>query len=335
LTAPRRWMCAFAALGPSLFLATSASAFCRSRTCSDAPDEGFECRRDSRGCISQGLLLSYETPCLSFAVASGAGKALDLSDNEVVEIVERAFNRWRSADCGQGTHPGMFVQGVGLVESSHIYFCEEPSLNTSVWLLQPRWTLNQNALGNTASVFTSSGEVVDADVQLNLNAILEHAEASSTKEVLLAIATHEAGHALGLAHSDDENAIMAAHYADEELTGRELTADDADGICELFPPEQAPTRCPKAGVSDAALNDEHCTLAILEATYGDDPSAKKNAEATSCSVLPRTGAAAYPSLQPWLCFLAFAAFVLRRGRRTNPLVESFVLAKLINAVSRR
>jgi hypothetical protein len=50
---------------------------------------------------------------------------------------------------------------------------------------------------------------------------------------LQAILTHEAGHFLGLAHATDTNAIMYAYYQPGAI---QLTSDDVDAICTVYPP---------------------------------------------------------------------------------------------------
>jgi MYXO-CTERM domain-containing protein len=47
--------------------------------------------------------------------------------------------------------------------------------------------------------------------------------------------THEAGHTLGLAHSSDPSATMAASAPPGETSKRVLAADDLNGICAIYP----------------------------------------------------------------------------------------------------
>jgi MYXO-CTERM domain-containing protein len=47
--------------------------------------------------------------------------------------------------------------------------------------------------------------------------------------------THEAGHTLGLAHSSDASATMAASAPAGETAKRTLHADDLAGICAIYP----------------------------------------------------------------------------------------------------
>jgi MYXO-CTERM domain-containing protein len=47
--------------------------------------------------------------------------------------------------------------------------------------------------------------------------------------------THEAGHTLGLAHSTDSTATMAASAPAGEIAKRSLHPDDLQGICAIYP----------------------------------------------------------------------------------------------------
>ena len=118
-------------------------------------------------------------------------------------------------------------------------------------------------------------------------------------QVMLAIATHEAGHFLGIAHSDNRAAIMAAAYSDSALLSRDFNQDDIDAVCTIYPPDEAPDQCSEIGYTDAALTEEGC-----EEAWG--------APAEGCSVVVvgpvRAG-------ETWKLWLFAAVIVLLRGAR--------------------
>ena len=58
---------------------------------------------------------------------------------------------------------------------------------------------------------------------------------------VLSILTHEAGHMLGLAHSDVNGATMQVEYVQGSTTLRSLHSDDMGGICEAYPPGEVGT----------------------------------------------------------------------------------------------
>ncbi len=222
---------------------------------------------NTRGCVTEGEELFYDPPCLSFAVAKGSVESLGVSDQDFLEVVDEAFQRWADVDCGNGEGPGFKFATAGLVEASGKFFCEDsPTLNMSVWTTSDPWGYEQSSLGYTTSTYeVTGGRVFDADVELHLERIENGGfSRAAIRAVLLSIATHEAGHFLGLAHSDDPDAVMAARYNDRDLLERPLTQDDVDGICDIFPPEGMPNKCSEPGVSEAALGQEACTESALE-----------------------------------------------------------------------
>lgn len=72
----------------------------------------------------------------------------------------------------------------------------------------------------------------------------EHWVNSDTQDVdLMTVAAHEIGHTLGLAHSDDSNALMFAAYSGPH---RFLTEDDIAGVQSIYGPGSAPEPAPQA-----------------------------------------------------------------------------------------
>lgn len=284
-------------LGAVIAWAGTAAGYCRQTTC-DRPD----CPKDASGCISTGEPLFYSVPCLSFAIDAGSAEPLGISDEELELIVMQAFRNWQSVDCPGGGHPSFDIQSVGAVEAGGIYFCEEETLNVSVWTLDEAWMYEQSSLGYTTSTFVvDTGEVFDADVELNMRRIASLVPTDGdVRDALLSVATHEAGHFLGLAHSDDGNAVMAASY--QNLRLRTLTSDDIEGICALYPPDRHSLACSEPGYTEAGFDDDACRMAL-----GDGP----EPEGTCSVTVPGDRSAHEPW---WLLGLATLVAARRRGR---------------------
>lgn len=93
---------------------------------------------------------------------------------------------------------------------------------------------------------TDSGEILDADVELNQHSTqnpqgyhFATGIPTGREADLATILTHEFGRFHGLAHSDLDNAVMWA-YAGLGEQRRNLTSDDAAGICAVYPAAQRP-----------------------------------------------------------------------------------------------
>lgn len=260
----------------TFFPSTEALAFCRQNSCEDGvrrtctnfedPDDCTEieilCERDEHQCIDEGHTLYRDSGCMSFAVARGNTKPLNLTDQDLLDIVTAAFARWQSVDCGGGEQPGFRIPSLGLVDARGAFYCQDPKLNVNTWLLAKEWTHDEKALGFTFSTSRATdGLVHDADVELNLGKIRLDFVQNDWRAVLLSIATHEAGHFLGLAHSLNPDAVMFAAYNRKDLHLRELQQDDVDGICAIFPPDPNLT-CDAPKLIAAGLNPDACGAAL-------------------------------------------------------------------------
>lgn len=99
------------------------------------------------------------------------------------------------------------------------------------------------ALAQTVVEVDGRGALLDADVHVNG---VDHTFATDGRDGavdLRSVLVHELGHVLGLGHSTDATATMAA--AISGLRARTLEADDEAGVCTLYPGRGAPT-CPEA-----------------------------------------------------------------------------------------
>ena len=120
------------------------------------------------------------------------------------------------------------------------------------------WNLNGTGLDdttlarNTYWTLTSTGEMVEFDVEINGTADYVYNQTPGAGQYdLLHVVTHEAGHSLWLGHSSDASAMMYAYYHES----RNLIQDDIDGITALYPNDTAPTSTPTATTTDTPVAD--------------------------------------------------------------------------------
>lgn len=145
------------------------------------------------------------------------------------------------------------------------------------------------ALAQTVLTVDGQGHITDADVHVNGK---DHAFAASSSSPsgpprgtvdLRSILTHELGHVLGLGHSTDPSATMAAGASDTRF--RTLELDDENGVCALYPGRGAPrcpeTACPTGFSCLAGTCEKVGSPGVVCAPCVREPGACENAGATA------------------------------------------------------
>ena len=276
--------------------ASSANAFCRSTTCVG------ECSRDISGCKTEGNPLFWPGLCVSFSLQAEGSEHLSFEDFERIAIASVAA--WSDVGCDQDTATISFVrkQDVGCNKAEYNQGAE----NANIILFQDyKWAYTgiDNTLAKTTVTYdTDTGEILDADIELN------HAYNEFTVDDeyiaydLQSILTHEFGHFIGLDHTDDLSATMNPGYQEGTTELRDIAPDDEDAVCAVYPPSRNVT-CrpePNGGFSDLCA--------------GEDPPTE---EETTCSLAPSASSNAPIRQHPWaiLVVLGAATAVARRVRR--------------------
>lgn len=240
-----------------LFWATpdSAAAFCRATTVDET----------EAMCGQVGEPLWWRTPCLSYAVDEDGSQWLDPAQTRAA--VDAGFMEWASVTCTTGPTDIQFRR---LADST----CVTPEYNSNggnvntVAFLDP-WVhpndgsaLDPRALGFTSVWFdTETGEIWDADMLINDERQLARCatNAPCTSFDLESIATHEAGHFLGIAHSPLEDATMyAVSGPPGDIEMRTLEQDDIDAICAIYPPSSEQSECSEADFTTRGGLDPNC-----------------------------------------------------------------------------
>jgi hypothetical protein len=252
----RLWAFAFSALLASS-VSLEAGAFCRTST--EGLAEG--CRPSGSNCCTVGKPIYWRNACIGFSMQRLGTQVLPtISFVEASRTVAQAFNVWTSASCS-GSESGSSRVSIDVrqfppVDCSNVETkLDLPNQNLivfrdSVW--NHRDPDNVLAL-TTVSFDKTSGEIRGADLEFNsanVKMVCPSNNDAQDDDVscfdapppdgaydFASIVTHEVGHFLGMAHSNNPQATMAPQYTNGRYTLRTLTADDIAGICSIYPPD--------------------------------------------------------------------------------------------------
>lgn len=227
--------CALGLCVAAVFAARPANAYCRTTT-SGVPS-GYDPTAD--GCITQGTPLAWQQSSVPIGIVSAASSQISLSDATRVE--DLALSAWNHVTCVGGkaniqvSNEGPFAQVPASCTSSDS--CDAAGHDYLVFD-DSGWPHDDpaNALGLTTVTFgVDDGRIFSAYTEINTatKTIVAQEPPPMGAYDLQGILTHETGHFLGLAHAASSTSIMYAYYKQEAI---ELTADDEQGLCAIYPP---------------------------------------------------------------------------------------------------
>ena len=232
--------------------ASDAHAFCRATTC-DPSDPSQACEIvDS--CVVSGEPLYWSSDCIKVGVQAAGSRLHGVGFESLMEVTSQAFQAWQAAECAGGT-PSIHVQIVGPIACNKAEYNPGAGNVSLVTFRDDDWPYMGavDAIGRTTIRFdTETGEIWDSDIEINGTLGPITTDGSGSAFDLASILTHEAGHALGLAHSTMFGATMIAGHSGRDVELRTLEFDDLAGICTMYPPERelASTSCePRGGFS--------------------------------------------------------------------------------------
>jgi hypothetical protein len=305
-----------AALGAAAFAALwlgapTAGAFCRTTTC-DAADPAGDCSFDAHGCSTQGIPLAWPTQCISFGVQADGSPLRHITHQTFERIIQTAFTQWTATQCG-GARPSFKIWDLGNIECGEAEF-NKAAPNANTWMFRDKdWPYVgvASTLALTTITFElKKGTILDADVEVNSFATPLTTSDEAPGHDLQAIATHEAGHFLGLAHSSIADATMNQGYTPGDLSFRTLADDDQAAICTAYPPGRTTGTCsgptPLNGFSRSCAADNPSST--KSGLSGKDAGTSGGCSVGSAAAWRRRG------LSPWAS-LALSALVLARARR--------------------
>jgi hypothetical protein len=280
-------------------VADDARAFCRKTTCGDCPLD------PDTNCPTGGQPLEWSRQCVSYALSRAGSKKVSIA--EATAAAAEAFRAWQSVTCpGTGEPPSILATEAFGLTGCNFHEYTKNSVNVNVILFHDdEWPhpQSEDAVGLTSTTYDErTGEIFDADIEINSTLDLSTSVVvPPDKYDLLSVLTHEVGHFLGLAHSNDPFATMQPIYELGSDDFRTLGDDDIAGICAIYPPNRPLKPCdfsPRGGFAN------ECALGVT-------------AGGCSTSGRPAAGASAIA-----LCFSALLASSLgRRRRRSTPAVD--------------
>jgi hypothetical protein len=248
--APGKAASALAAAATVSLLSLNAGAFCRTTTC-DVGGAAADCTSDANGCATSGKPLFWASECGWYGVQKDGSPKLHITYDMFHSIVVKAFGKWAAADCGSGAHPSFSMTDTDVLYAPAACNKQEfnkDAANASIWMFRDNDWPYQGASSTialtTLTVNTKTGEILDADVEVNSFRTSISTSNTVVTADLESIVTHESGHFLGLAHSSDPQASMFKSYSPSTISIRTLAPDDVAGICEVYPPGNAPS-CPE------------------------------------------------------------------------------------------
>ena len=252
------------ALLAALLGAGRASAYCRSSVCpSDngktlhgkvcAPPQDDDC----------GTVLQWRQPCINFAVEKSGSKKYAPVD-VVAKQVKLSFAAWTSVDCGGGEHPRIEVEDFGTVSCARVEYNQHGGNANVIVFRDDSWPHSPEgvAMSDTIALTTVTydvvnGDIFDADMEINsFNRTFTTTDTMVNTD-LRSVLTHEAGHFLGLAHSNVTGTTMYPNYSTGSIALRKLKDDDQQAICNAYPPDREPKgtcdALPRHGFSSECL----------------------------------------------------------------------------------
>ena len=234
---------------------------------------------------------------MSYSLQRLASKQVSAADAE--KLAALAFAAWQNVECPlSGQPPSIHVGDAGPTGCTLAEYSRTGANANAVLFRDDYWPYEnaEDAVGLTTVSFDSvTGQIYDADIEINGTVQLSVTDAVPPEYYdLLSILTHEAGHFLGLGHSQDPDAVMRPSYEPGTPSLRVPNEDDIEGICSIYPPERHALPCdftPRGGFAN------ECPLGIFHG---------------GCAV-----SAATPAPRAFLGVLALAALGVRRRWRAR------------------
>lgn len=236
---PGRLYGALLSMGLVLLTHGEARAFCRTTTERAPPDYDAV----GAGCWPNGLPLFWRNACLGYSIQRGASRKISYED--AANVLSTSFTRWTGATCptdGTGrSRTSIDVRDLGPAECAKVEYVSGRANQNVIIFRDEEWKYNKTVLGLTTVVYNpETGEIYGADMEINtfdMDPLAVRDPVGPDAYDFASVVTHEAGHFLGIAHSDVLGSTMYARYDPGQTNMRNLSPDDVSAICEVYRPD--------------------------------------------------------------------------------------------------
>ena len=259
------------ALGLGTFVPADASAWCRMTTSPRRVSVAEPCIFPDPMADPPEHYLAWLRPCSGIAL-SVTSASRDLTRDEILGVFGRSIAAWEAVSCG-GQPLGIDIQLMSEESTCDRPVYRDGGGNVNAVVFTFDWAEREydpNAFAVTTVWHRrSTGEILDVDMDLNERRGpygICPVEGCATRTVDLEnVVTHELGHYLGIAHSEEVEATMYASAVAGETIKRDLHPDDIEGLCVIYPPGTPSAECDYAPRGGLVL---HCEEGCSTSTPG-------------------------------------------------------------------
>ena len=215
-----------------------------------------------------GTPLYWPNACVSFSVQKDGSPLRGIGFAAFDAVVSDALYEWSHVDCGSG-EPSIELFDRSPVDCARVQY-NSNAPNANLWMFRDQdWPYGgRGTLALTTVTYgPSTGQIFDADVEINSAQNRITVGDSTIRLDLKSIVIHEAGHTLGLSHSPVTYATMFEYYDPMDVSFRSLSDDDVQGIFAVYPTGPDRGACdptPVNGISTecAASAKQGCALGV-------------------------------------------------------------------------
>lgn len=177
-------------------------------------------------------------PVVNVPFALDAAGSLDVPFEEVQAAIQASFDTWEDVECSY-----LAFADQGAVEGVPVGYDRDGENQNLVTWVERDWLHAPSAIAVTVLTFAcADGQIFDADILMNggnFDFTVRPDTAVDAHDIQNTV-THEVGHLIGFDHTTDQTSTMYADATAGESIKRDLSADDVEGICVVYPTGSEP-----------------------------------------------------------------------------------------------